>query len=163
MPYYIFFILAHPFLLSPPYYSLNKSSEGQFWGTLQAGSGSARRWPKQGLFLPRCCAVAARSSGPCGARCTRCLSGLGADPCAGSGWRRGPGAISWPWCRAAATSLCSEGGSSRRGERGGTAFKYKSKPSVTGNPEKVARDINRGYNCSDNQGCSCKYSLSFLI
>lgn len=34
-------------------------------------------------------------------------------------WRRGPGAISWPRCRAAATPLRSEGGTSRRGEKGG--------------------------------------------
>lgn len=75
--------------------------------------------------------------------------------------RRAPGAIWWPRGRSAATRRW--GPEERGAKGGGTVFKYKSKPSVTGNPEKVARDINRGYNCGDKRGCSCKYSLSFLI
>lgn len=109
--------------------------------------------------------MARGSAGPLG---SRCISGPCADP--GGGQRRGPGAgegVQEPsrghGAEPQPPRFAPKVGPQGEARKGGTAFKYKSNPSVTGNLEKVAQDINRGYNCGDKQGCSCKYSLSFLI
>lgn len=161
--YCVFFYSGPPFSSFPPILLLKRKQRRAVLGSFAGRFRERSPLAEAGALPPPVPRCGRRSSGPLGSRCSPVPRWAPRRP---PRWRLEKGSRSHLVAVVPSRSrlaLLRRWELKERRERGGTAFKYKSKPSVTGNPEKVARDINRGYNCSDNQGCSCKYSLSFLI